>query len=94
MKTANQVETSVNLDREFYQFTMKKAETWREKYPDLHHAIVVWESPLSNIIEHREAFFPSYTEAVMWIEGIEEFYRATDMPFETRIDGVLMGSNF
>lgn len=52
---------------------------------NLHHAIVLWESPLDHTIEARDAFFREPVEMELWLQSKE--YNQKGIAYATWIDG-------
>ena len=54
---------------------IKKLEEVRNKYTQLNSGIVFYRSPVTNDVECRVAYFENISEAALWLDEKEKFYR-------------------
>lgn len=60
---------------------MEKLKEVRNKYAQWNSTIVFFKSPITNDVECRVAYFENFTEAALWLDEKEKFYKKNKIPF-------------
>jgi len=61
----------IQKDREFVRSLLTDLSS---KAKNMWLVCVVWESPITHVLEHREGYFLDYTEAKLFSDMLEETY--------------------